>query len=143
MLSNDFIQELRASWLPHMTPCGLDRIIHLLETNSPLLIHGSFTRIVPMGCLATHVAWNHPETEHLTLDAGLEWLSKVAHLNPATSHVIREWDRSAECFEFRQDLLSEFKDFRQQSEKPAPHVNRIAHLHSPGKSIPAALNSQG
>ena len=46
-----------------------------------------------MGCLATHAAWNHPQTAHLTLDAGITWLHRVAGLNPATSHVIREWDR--------------------------------------------------
>ena len=41
-----------------------------------------------MGCLATHAAWHHPETAHLTQDAGINWLHCVAHLNPATSHVI-------------------------------------------------------
>ena len=46
-----------------------------------------------MGCLATHVGWNHPQTAHLTLDAGITWLYRVACLNPATSQVLREWDR--------------------------------------------------
>src|SRR5713101_9772008 len=110
MLSKDCVRELHSSWLPHITDQGLTRLIELLEKNSPLLIHGSFTRAVPMGCLATHAAWNHPRTEHLTLDAGITWLHHVAGLNPATSHVIREWDgRGADNFELRQELLAELQ----------------------------------
>src|SRR5437867_4031040 len=93
MLSQECVHELRTSWLPHLTDSGLRRLIDLLEKGSPLLIHGSFSRAVPMGCLATHAAWHHPATEHLTQDAGINWLHCVARLNPATSHVIREWDR--------------------------------------------------
>src|SRR5262249_47327454 len=84
--------EVQRYWLPNITDAGLDHLIELLEKGSPLLIHGSFTRAVPMGCLATHVAWNHPRTAHLTMDAGICWLNHVAGLNPATSHVIRAWD---------------------------------------------------
>jgi hypothetical protein len=110
MLNQECVQELRAAWLPHMTDTGLDRLIDLLEKGSPLLIHGCFSRAVPMGCLATHTAWNHPRTEHLTVDAGIHWLHHVAHLNPATSHVIREWDRrGAQDWEMRSDLLAVFR----------------------------------
>ena len=80
---------MRAAWLPNITDAGLERLIDLLEKGSPLLVHGCFTRAVPMGCLATHVAWNHPQTSHLTLDAGITWLHRVAGLNPATSEVLR------------------------------------------------------
>ena len=66
------LNELREEWLPHVTDAGLERIIDLLEKSSPLLIHGAFTRAVPMGCLATQIAWNHPRTCHLTLDAGCQ-----------------------------------------------------------------------
>jgi len=98
-----------------MTAEALQRLIDLLEKGSPLLIHGSFTRAVPMGCLATHIAWNHPSTCHLTLDAGIHWLSRVAGLNPATSHVIREWDRNgAANWETRAELLAIFKNHRAQ-----------------------------
>src|SRR5437868_14545288 len=93
MLSQECVRELRSCWLPNVSDSGLDHLIDLLEKGSPLLVHGCFTRAVPMGCLATHVAWNHPRTAHLTLDAGITWLHNVAGLNPATSHVIREWDR--------------------------------------------------
>src|SRR4051812_2775826 len=93
MLAVDILVELRTAWLPNMTDAGLDHLIDLLEKGSPLLIHGCFTRAVPMGCLATQVAWNHPRTAHLTLDAGIPWLHRVAGLNPATSAVLREWDR--------------------------------------------------
>jgi hypothetical protein len=89
-----------------MSDGGLNRLVELLETNSPLLIRGAYTRAMPMGCLATHVAWHHPETCHLTLDAGIHWLSRVAKLNPATSRVIREWDAiGPQNMHMRADLL--------------------------------------
>src|SRR5918912_203193 len=106
MLSNECLPELRSSWLPNMSDKGLNRLIELLEKGSPLLIHGSFTRVVPMGCLATHAAWNHPRTAHLTVDAGITWLHRVAGLNPATSAVIREWDtRGSQDLDLRFELL--------------------------------------
>jgi hypothetical protein len=110
MLSPECLGELRSAWLPNMTDSGLDRIVELLEQSSPLLIHGCFTRALPMGCLATHVAWHHPRTGHLTLDAGITWLHHVAGLNPATSHVLREWDRRGiHDLELRGELLAVFK----------------------------------
>ena len=113
MLSPDCVRELRTAWLPNLTDKGLDRLIELLEQGSPLLIHGSFTRAVPMGCLATHAACNHPRTAHLNLEAGVTWLNCVAGLNPATSYVIREWDRSSSSnWEVRADLLAELKSYR-------------------------------
>jgi len=113
MLSQECRRELLTSWLPNITHAGLDRLIDLLEKGSPLLIHGSFTRVLPMGCLATHIAWNHPHTDHLTVDAGICWLNHVARLNPATSHVIREWDRVGENdFELRRELLAILKAHR-------------------------------
>ncbi|HYT89769.1 MAG TPA: hypothetical protein VEL76_13760 [Gemmataceae bacterium] len=122
MLSQECVRELRSSWLPNITEEGLNRLVDLLEKGSPLLIHGSFTRVVPMGCLATHVAWNHPRTAHLTLDAGITWLHRVACLNPATSHVIREWDRcGANNWEVRSELLALLKDelsSRQEQRRP-------------------------
>lgn len=115
MLSPECMRELKSSWLPNVTDAGLDRLIDLLEKGSPMLIHGSFTRAVPMGCLATQIAWHHPQTEKMTLDAGICWLNRVAGLNPATSLVIREWDRSAECdFEIRQDLAAAFRKEREE-----------------------------
>src|SRR5271157_3734485 len=93
MLTSACLQELRSAWLPNITDAGLHRLVDLLEKASPLLIHGCFSRSVPMGCLATHVAWNHPRTAHLTVEAGISWLHRVAGLIPATSLVIREWDR--------------------------------------------------
>ena len=95
MLSPETVRELRDAWLPNMTDPGLDRLIDLLDKRSPLLVHGCFTKSLPMGCLATHVAWNHPATEHFTVEAGINWLHRVAGLNPATSLVIRDWDRRA------------------------------------------------
>lgn len=106
MISQECLQEFRAAWLPHITDTGLDRVIELLEKGSPLLISGSFSRAMPMGCLATHIAWHHPRTAHLTQDAGICWLFQEAHLNPATSSVIREWDnRGAQNWETRAGLL--------------------------------------
>lgn len=132
MLSLECTRELKSSWLPNITDVGLDRLIDLLEKGSPFLIHGSFTRAVPMGCLATHVAWNHPQTCQMTLDAGICWLNHVAGLNPATSHVIREWDRCAEFdYEMRCELLTTFKherESRRQLRDVVSDTNRIADL---------------
>ena len=62
---------------------------------------------MPMGCLASHVAWNHPRTCSFQHEAGVVWLTKVAGLNPATSSVILAWDRDGPAdFELRSDLLA-------------------------------------
>jgi hypothetical protein len=129
MLSQESLRELHRSWLPNITEDGLDRLIDLLEKGSPLLIHGSFTRAVPMGCLATHVAWNHPRTCHLTLDAGVNWLAHVAGLNPGTSHVIREWDRALHSnYEVRAELLGVLKDYRRERADPVTHESHAPAL---------------
>lgn len=129
MLSPECLHELQTYWLPNMTEAGLDHLIELLEKASPLLIHGSFTRAVPMGCLATHVAWNHPATAHLTLEAGICWLNRVAGLNPATSLVIREWDRCGGFdYEVRADLLSALKEYRQNRRPQSIGANRVREL---------------
>lgn len=100
------ISEFRTAWLPHVSDRGLDRLIDLLSKASPMLIHGAFTRAVPMGCLASHIAWNHDRTEHLQHEAGVMWLCRVANLNPATSSVVLAWDRAGVGdFELRNDLL--------------------------------------
>lgn len=110
MLTTQAVRELQTHWFPHLTDAGLTRLISLLEQGSPLLIHGCFTRAMPMGCLATHAAWHHPETAHLSQEAGVTWLTRVAGLNPATSKVIREWDeRGPKDWQLRADLLNEFR----------------------------------
>lgn len=86
------LEEFRSAWLPHVSDEGLARLVDLLESSSPLLIRGTFTGVVPMGCLASHIAWNHPSTCRLNEDAGVRWLTKVAGLNPATSSTILAWD---------------------------------------------------
>jgi hypothetical protein len=129
MLPVDCVNELRSAWLPHITPEGLDHLIDLLEKGSPFLIHGCFTRSIPMGCLASHAAWHHPETSRLTQDAGITWLHKVAGLNPATSVVIREWDRrGAADWQMRSDLLAVFKEHRKSRPAPPPTRLRPAQL---------------
>jgi hypothetical protein len=113
MLSVEVVSELRESWLPHVSDAGLDRIIDLLEKGSPLLLSGRFTEALPRGCLATHIGWHHPEVAHRTIDAGVLWLTRIARLNPATSLVIREWDRRCpQDWTFRSDLLELLKDAR-------------------------------
>lgn len=121
MLSETAVRELQSSWLPNITECGLDRLIDLLEANSPLLIHGGFTRSLPMGCLATHAAWHHPRTRHLTVDAGIAWLHRVARLNPATSEVIRAWDSGGPFDrDTRAELLAIFRAERQRRRGSTP-----------------------
>jgi hypothetical protein len=121
MLSHECLDELRADWLPNITDAGLTRLLELLEKGSPLLISGCFTRAIPMGCLASQVAWNHPETAHLTIDAGITWLHAVAGLNPATSRVLREWDqRGAADLDLRTDLVAEFRaELARRQARPA------------------------
>ena len=115
MLSNECVRELHTSWLPYITDAGLDRVIDLLEKGSPFLIHGSFTRAMPMGCLASHIAWNHPRTANLNVEAGITWLHWVAGLNPATSRVIHEWDRrGCRDWDLRADLIAIFGEERQR-----------------------------
>ncbi len=105
------IAEFRAAWLPHVTNDGLSRIVELLEKASPLLVHGTFTRALPMGCLASHIAWNHPQTCRFDHEAGIMWLARVAGLNPATSAVILAWDRhGAGDFQLRTGLLEACRD---------------------------------
>ncbi|MFN4257941.1 MAG: hypothetical protein ACK4RK_01485 [Gemmataceae bacterium] len=119
MLSAESLHELKTYWLPNVSDAGLERLIDLLEKGSPLLIHGSFTKTVPMGCLATQIGWNHPRTCHLTYDAGITWLHRVAGLNPAASHVIREWDMwGAHRWEIRAELLALFQEERQARQQP-------------------------
>ena len=129
MLSPECVRELQTVWLPNITDDGLDRLIELLDKGSPLLIHGCFTRAVPMGCLATHAGWHHPRTAHLTLDAGITWLHKVAGLNPATSHVIREWDRhSADDWAVRADILQLLAEARRSRRQAGEGAICLADL---------------
>ena len=111
MLSRESLEELRSAWLPNITDQGLDRLVDMLHKGSPLLISGCFTKAIPMGCLASHIAWNHPETAEHTIDAGITWLHRVAGLNPATSRVLREWDLRGGGADLglRQALLSEMR----------------------------------
>jgi hypothetical protein len=111
MSTHEPLSEFRAAWLPHVTDDGLSRLIELLEKASPLLVHGAFTRALPMGCLASHIAWNHPRTCRFDHEAGVLWLARVAGLNPATSAVILAWDRhGAGDFQLRTDLLEACRD---------------------------------
>jgi len=110
-----YLLELRDRWLPHVTDAGLNRVIELLQKGSPLLIHGAFTKAVPMGCLATQIGWHHPATCHWTLEAGIMWLSRVAGLNPATSQMIRAWDANGvNDWPFRNELIETFMAERER-----------------------------
>ena len=110
MLTGECVQELETCWLPNVSDDGLDRLIDLLEKGSPLLVHGRFTGAVPMGCLASHIGWHHPKVCHRTSDAGILWLTRIAGLNPATSHVIRLWDTTGpKSWPLRDELVGIFR----------------------------------
>lgn len=132
MAQSPYLQELKEDWFPHVSDSGLDRVIELLDKASPLLIHGAFTRAVPMGCLATQIGWHHPTTCQWTMEAGIMWLSRVAGLNPATSKVIRAWDAaSPHDWEFRQELLQAFREERERRQAaimPEPPVEEACEL---------------
>ena len=126
MSTLDPVVEFRAAWLPHVTDDGLNRIIELMEKASPLLIHGTFTRALPMGCLASHIAWNHPKTCRFDHEAGVLWLAKVAGLNPATSAVILAWDlHGVGDFSLRSALLEASRD-EQAARRCEPARSRLA-----------------
>jgi hypothetical protein len=127
MVLVDPIIEFRAAWLPNVTNSGLSRLVDLLSKASPLLIHGSFTRAVPMGCLASHIGWNHPRTCRYQNEAGIVWLAKVAGLNPATSSVILAWDRNGVGdFELRSALLTACRDEQEnRAQKVAEDVESL------------------
>jgi hypothetical protein len=83
-----------------------------------------------MGCLATHIAWHHPQTCQLTQDAGVTWLHRVAGLNPATSHVLRAWDRQGvRDLELCADLLSLFRRERKERRRTRPARRQLAAAH--------------
>ena len=125
MLSQECLHELRSAWLPNLTDAGLDRLVELLASGSPLLVHGCFTRAVPMGCLATHAAWHHPRTARLTHEAGITWLSRVALLNPATSQVLRAWDTAGPTdVDLRAELLEVFRNEQQRRAAGQPVTER-------------------
>lgn len=128
MLTPESLSELRTAWLPNISDDGLRRLVDLLDKGSPLLISGCFTRAIPMGCLASHIAWNHPDTEHLCIDAGISWLHRVARLNPATSLVLREWDlRGKEDLALRNHLVAELRsELQARSDRISPaHAGQL------------------
>ena len=131
MLSAECLTELRSAWLPNLTDTGLERLLDLLEKGSPLLISGCFTRAIPMGCLASHAAWNHPATQHLNVDAGITWLHRIAGLNPATSSLLREWDRrGAGDLDLRTDLIAELRQ----------ELGRRRERRLPRRKVPAVTS---
>ena len=68
----------------------------------------------------------------MTLEAGITWLHNIAGLNPATSHVIREWDRRGASdftmFTMRADLLEVFRAEREARRNDPPTINRVREL---------------
>ena len=132
MPSDAAMAEFRARWLPNISDAGLTRLAELLDAASPMLIHGAFTRAVPMGCLASHIAWNHPATSHLNDEAGVCWLTRVARLNPATSAVILEWDqRGIHDRELRAQLAALCRQelARRPKGRPAPASAFASAIH--------------
>lgn len=124
MSTESWLRELRSAWLPHTTDEGLARLIELLDAGSPLLVAGCFDRAMPMGCLATHIAWHHPRTAPLTEEAGIFWLARVAGLNPATSQVIRAWDqRGPHDWALRVVLLEALR--QEQADRQMGTVRRL------------------
>ena len=120
MRIEEVVDEFRSAWLPDITTCGLNRLEELLMSGSPLLVHGTFTKACAMGCLATHIAWNHPKTADRAEDAGVIWLTKIAGLNPATSCVILAWDRAqTHDWTLRNELLKLIKAEQVQRENEA------------------------
>ena len=132
MLSAKSLFEFETQWLPHVTEPGLNRLIDLLESGSPLLIHGAFTKACAMGCLATHIAWHHPATRNTNEEAGVLWLTRIAGLNPATSSVILEWDRIGSADWQLRARLSEAcrQELEARNEEPAEGTEAYCELQT-------------
>jgi hypothetical protein len=130
MRLEEVLDEFHSTWLPNITMRGLSRLTELIESGSPLLVHGTFTKACAMGCLATHIAWNHPKTADRADDAGVIWLTKIAGLNPATSAVILAWDRAqSQDWTMRKELVRLLKQEQAQRENEAkPRWLRTAAL---------------
>ena len=132
MLSPECLGEFRGSWLPHITDAGLDRLIDLLEHGSPLLIHGCFTKAVPMGCLASHVALEPPE--HLPFDPGRRYYlatqSRIAQSSDVA--LLREWDQRGICdLEMRSDLIDILSKERSTRQTQQANANAAAFRSRP------------
>ncbi len=132
MLSVQSLREFETQWLPHVTEPGLNRLVALLESGSPLLIHGAFTKACAMGCLATHIAWHHPATKNSHDEAGVLWLTRVAGLNPATSLVLLDWDRlGAGDWHLRSRLLDACRhELAERNGEPAEASEAFCELQS-------------
>jgi hypothetical protein len=57
----------------------------------------------------------------LTVDAGINWMNRIAGLNPATSHVIREWDG---CGTNHWEIRSEFLVLVREEQKRRKATSR-------------------
>ena len=109
------IQEFRDRWLPNATDEGLNELLELLDNESPMLMRRHWTTKTndvsdfAIGCLATHVAWHHPKTEHLHAAAGFEWLRQVVGLDTRAepSYVINAWDRGEPMAPVLVELIKE------------------------------------
>jgi hypothetical protein len=114
-LTDSFTRELQQNWFPGTSNPALDHLLKLLETASPLLVHGCFTKFPPQGCLATQIAWHHDKTSHLGQDAGIIWLDQVAKLNPISSIVLSTWDMlGSRDVGLRHALIDQFRSERRR-----------------------------
>ena len=115
------LDELHQRWFPGSTDGAVAHLVHLLESASPLLVSGYFSKMPPQGCLATQIAWHHPNTAHLAQDSGIVWLDRVANLSPVTSTVLTFWDaRGANDLAYRHFLLDEFRAERHRRQQGKP-----------------------
>ena len=118
-LTDSFTSELRENWFPGTPNSALDHLLRLLETASPLLVHGCFTQIPPQGCLATQIAWHHEKTSHLGQDAGIIWLDQIAKLNPISSIVLSTWDMlGSRDVGLRHALIEQFRSEKRRRLRP-------------------------
>lgn len=114
-LTESFTRELEHHWFPGTPNSALDHLLRLLETASPLLVHGCFTRVPPQGCIATQIAWHHEKTARLGQDAGIIWLDQIAKLNPISSVVLSTWDMlGSQDVGLRHALMEQFRTERRR-----------------------------
>ena len=113
------MRELYLDWLPNITDEGLERLIELLSTQSPQLLHGSFIDDDDGGCLAEHAGRHHD----LCGDRKFPGLAFAMLVTEArASAVITEWDKGDP--RFAEELLRAFQNELVLRQRPSD-VHRL------------------
>ncbi len=126
----------RQEWLGRVTSLatteGLQHLVRLIETNSPLLISEGFEDDNGGGCIYTHLGRFHPVAS-LSPEPGPEFL-RLAGM-PVISYVVRDWDTDPKKFAaqllkaLRLELFYRGVSSGRTGRSSGKHANRSGYLH--------------